>query len=346
LRKVSYKDLAVFCRMMYVVFISHISMTEGLKLVSDQTDNKKLRLAIKEICQFMDTGYTFSQSIGMYPHIFGSYPVNMIAVGEASGTLDDILNRLSVYFDKEDKIKRKLKSAITYPLILTIFMTAIIILLIVRIIPMFEATLSSMGGVMPISASFIFRTAHFIRRYSIEAVGLIAAVFFIAAIYTRTGKGRFFADKMKISAPLFKYLNTRIITSRYARGLSILLRSGVQLINAMQEIIHLVNNSYLEKQFHDAVVKVKEGVNLADVFSEMLIFPPLFIRLVTIGNSAGLLDEMLERSAVIFDEEVDHAIERITLTVEPVIIIILSIIVGVILLSVMLPMVDIMNAIG
>ena len=344
--RVNHKELAVFCRMMSVVFISHITLSEGLKLISDQTDNKELRSAIEEIYQFIDTGYTFSQSICMYPHIFGSYPVNMITVGEASGTLDDIFSRLSVYFDKEDKIKRKLKSAISYPLILTVFMTAIIVLLIVKIIPMFESTLASIDGVMPISALFVFRAAHFISRYFIAAVCSIAVAFLITAMYMRTKRGRFFRDKLKISAPIFKYLNTRIITSRYARGLSILLKSGVQLINAMQEIILLVNNSYLEKRFNDAVDKVKEGVNLTDVFSDMVIFPPLFIRLVTIGHSAGLLDEMLERSAAIFDEEVDHAIERLTLTVEPLIIIILSIAVGIILLSVMLPMIGIMNAIG
>ena len=199
---------------------------------------------------------------------------------------------------------------------------------------------------MPISALFVFRTAHFISRYFIAAVCSIAAVIFIAAMYIRTERGRIFVDKLKISAPILKYLNTRIITSRYARGLSILLKSGVQLINAMQEIIQLVNNSYLEKRFNDAAIKVKEGVNLADVFNDMMIFPPLFIRLVTVGHSVGLLDEMLERSAVIFDEEVDHAIERITLTVEPIIIIILSIAIGIILLAVMLPMIGIMNAIG
>ena len=343
---VNYNELAVFCRMMSVVIISHLPLTEGLKLISEQTGNKALRLALNEMNQFMETGYTFSQSISKYPHIFGSYALNMIAVGEAGGALDDVFGRLSMYYDKEDKIKRKLKSAISYPLVLTVFMAAIIVLLIVKILPMFESTLESMGGSMPISESVIFKTAHFLSSYSFVFIGSAAILFIIAAIYLRTKNGRLIKDKLKISAPIFKYVNTRIITSRYARGLSILLKSGIHLVNAMQDIISLVNNSYLEKQFNNAVTRVKDGEKLDDVFNDMEVFPPLFIRLVTIGHITGRLDEMLERSAGIFDEEVDHAIERITLSVEPALIIILSIVIGIILISVILPMIDIMNAIG
>ena len=344
--RVSLKELAVFCRMMSVVLISHLSVTEGLSLILEQTEDRNLRKALKEIYQFMDTGYTFGQSIGMYPHIFGSYALNMINVGEASGSMDVILNRLSLYFDKEDNIKRKLKSAISYPLVLTALMTSIIILLIVKILPMFEATMASMGGVMPHAASIIFRSAGLISKYFVVIIGAIAILAIIAIMYMRTEKGRLIADKFKISAPVFKYVNTRIITSRYARSLSILLKSGVQLVNAMQEITKLVNNSYLESQFYNAVKRVRDGDSIDDVLNNIHIFPPIFIRLVTIGHTAGHLDEMLEKSAVIFDEEVDHAIEQITLTVEPVLIIILSVVVGIILLSVMLPMIGIMNAIG
>ena len=345
-KRVGSKELAVFCRMMSMVFISHLSITDGLKLISEQTENKELCVALVEIHQFMDKGYTFGQSIGMYPHIFGDYLLNMITVGEISGSLDNIFSQVSSHFEKEDRVKRKLKSAVSYPIALAVFMTGIIILLIVRILPMFEATLASMGGVMPISASFIFVVANFISEHSIVFIGAILAIAVTLVLWTRTEKGRFLLDKWKIDAPMFRYVNRRIITSRYARGLSILLRGGVQLINAMQEIINLVNNRHLEKLFQNAVVRVKNGDDLEDIFSEMKIFPPLFVRLVTIGHSAGRLDEMLEKSAGIFDEEVDHAIDSISQTVEPVLIIILSIVVGIILLSVMLPMIGIMNAIG
>jgi len=345
-KRVNYKELAVFFRMMSVIIISHLPITEGLELISEQTENKNLRAALKEIRKFMDTGHTFSRSIGMFPHIFGAYALSMIEVGEASGTLDEILGRLSLYFDKEDNIRHKLRSAISYPLALTVMMAAIIVLLIVKILPMFESTLASMGGQLPEAASFIFRAARAVSRYAPVIIGVIIIAVILAAMYLRSDRGRITKDKIKISAPVFRYVNRRIITSRYARGLSILLRSGVQLINAMSEIVKLINNTYLEDRFYGAVKRVKEGADIDIVLNDMRIFPPLFIRLVKIGHSAGHLDEMLERSAVLFDEEVDHAIEQITFTVEPAMIIILSLIVGVILLSVMLPMIGIMNAIG
>ena len=343
---VSLKELAIFCRMMSVVIISNLSLTEGLQVIAEQMENKNLRITLKEIYKFIDTGYTFSQSMGMYPHIFGAYALNMIAVGETSGTLDDILVRLSLYFDKEDSVRNKLRSAISYPLVLTVLMAAIIVLLIIKIMPMFEATLASMGGQPPQTVSLIFGAANVISRYFLVVIAVLIAIAVIAALYLRTERGRLIKDRLKISAPVFKYINRRIITSRYARGLSILLKSGVQLINAMTEIIALVNNTYLEDRFSDAVERVKKGEDIDGVLNDIRIFPPLFIRLVKIGHAAGHLDEMLERSAVLFDEEVDHAIDQITLTIEPALIIILSLVVGVILLSVMLPMIGIMNAIG
>ena len=343
---ISYKELSVFCRMMSVVIISQLPLTEGLKLVSEQMANKNLSAAVNEIYKLMETGRTFSQAIGAYPRIFGSYAVNMIEIGEASGTLDEILGRLAVYFDKEDNLRRKLKSALSYPLALTVLMAAIIALLIVKILPMFEATLDSMGGELPDAAFNIFMVSGAIRRYAPAIIGVIAAAVILAALYFRTKKGRMVKDRLKITAPGFRYVNSRIITSRYARGLSILLRSGVQLLNAMSEIVKLINNAYLENRFYEAVDRVREGEGIDSVLNDLRIFPPLFVRLVKIGHSAGHLDEMLERSAVIFDEEVDYAIDQVTQTVEPALIIVLSVVVGVILLSVMLPMIGIMNAIG
>ena len=345
-RRVGFKELAVFCRMMSVVIISQLPITEGLRLIAEDTDNRNLRAALREIYKFMDTGYTFSQSLGMYPHIFTSYAINMISIGEDSGALDGILARLALYFDKEDNIRHKLRSAISYPLVLTVLMGAVIVLLIVKILPMFEATLASMGGRLPAASSFIFGAASAVSEYFPVIIGAVAVIVICAALYARTDRGRVFKDKLKISVPGFKYVNSRIITSRYARGLSILLKSGMQLINAMREIVKLINNAYLENKFYNAVKRVKDGDDLDEVLGDIRLFPPLFIRMVKIGHSSGHLDDMLEKSAVIFDEEVDHAIEQVTLTIEPALIIILSIVVGVILLSVMLPLIGIMNAIG
>jgi type IV pilus assembly protein PilC len=343
---VSPKELSIFCRQMSVLFFSHITLMEGLLLLASQTDNKQLKISLREIYERMKESHTFGESMGMYHHIFGSYLLNMITIGETSGALDSVFIRMSAYFEKESKIRKKLKAAVTYPSILTVLMGAIVLLLILKILPMFQSTLATLGGETPASTKVIFAAANFIRRYIALIVAAAALIVAAAVLLPHSRKGRYWLDKMKVKVPMSKFLHVRVITTRFSRSLAILLKSGVQLLNAMEEIIVLIDNHYLEDQFKNAFLKVKEGQNLADVLSGIDVFPPLFLRMVAIGDSTGHLDEMLEKSASVFDDEVDEAIERITMMVEPALIIVLSVVVGIILLSVMLPMINIMNAIG
>ena len=340
------KELSIFCREMSVMFFSHITLMEGLQLLREQSENKQLKVAIGEVYDHMGAGFTFAEAMGMYDHIFSAYLLNMITIGETSGTLDSVFSRMAEYFDKEYRIRKKLKAAVTYPLLLTVLMGAILVLLIIRILPMFERTLSSMGGEMPLATNIIFAVANFLGSYALIILIAIAAVVFLYVLYVRTDKGRMWLDKTKLSFPVSRFIQTRILTARFSRSLAILLKSGVQLLNAMEDITVLMDNKHLEIKFAAALRQIKEGRNLPEVLGEIGIFPPLFLKLVTVGNTTGHLDEMLDRSAGILDEEVDDAVERITVTIEPALIIVLSVVVGVILLSVMLPMISIMNAIG
>ncbi|MDR1541361.1 MAG: type II secretion system F family protein [Clostridiales bacterium] len=343
---VSPKELSIFCRQMSVMYISQITIMEGLLLLAEQTENKQLKKALLEIHERMNEAYAFRDSISMYPHIFGAYLINMVMIGEDSGSLDSVFSRMANYFEKEDKVKKKLKSAIAYPLVLTVLMVAIVMLLIIKILPMFQHTLETMGGTMPVATRMIFTAANFISEYAWAIAVAVGAAIILALASTRSEKGRAFKDKLKITAPISSFVNSRVITARYSRGLSILLKSGVQLLNAMESIATLIDNKFLEEKFKEAFLKVKEGESLVGVLKEINFFPPLFLRMVAIGHDTGHLDEMLDKTANIFDDEVDEAVEKITLMVEPALIIMLSIVVGIILLSVMLPMISIMNAIG
>jgi type IV pilus assembly protein PilC len=203
-----------------------------------------------------------------------------------------------------------------------------------------------MGGQMPAATRAIFSGASFIAKYAWVIGAVIAGLAVLALAFKRAEAGKSFFDSLKITAPGFKYVNSRVITARYSRGLSILIKSGVQVLNAMDSISSLIENRVLENRFQEAFQKVKEGEPLQVALKETGFFPPLFIRMAAIGNDTGHLDEMLDRAANIFDEEVDEAVERIAQMIEPSLIIALSVVVGIILLSVMLPMISIMNAIG
>ncbi len=343
---VSPKDLSIFSRQMSVMFFSNITILEGVLLLSEQAENKNLKLALEEIHSHMENGLTFADALSMYEHIFGSYMINMVLIGESSGTLDGIFMRLASYFDKESGIRKKLRTAVTYPAILTVLMTGIILILIVKILPMFNDILSSMGGQMPALTAILLSLANFINDYLVFIVVIIAAIVFGLLYYIKTEKGMLWWAKQRMKIPGVSYVTSRVVTSRFSRSMAILLKSGVQLLNALEDILPLLDNAYIEQKFRKVIEDVKMGTQLSDALKEVGVFPPLFLKMIVIGQSTGHLDDMLDRSASIFDEEVYDAIEKITVMIEPILIIILSIIVSIILLSVMLPMISIMNAIG
>lgn len=342
----SAKELSIFCRQMSVLFFSNITLMEGVLLLSEQSENKELKISLKEIYNHMQNGLTFSEAISMYDFVFHSYLINMITIGENSGTLDEVFSKMSEYYDKENKIRKKLKSALTYPLILTTMMAAIVWLLIIKILPMFNDILMSMGGEMPHITKVILSVSNFINKNGLIFAICIVAIFLFVFAYIKTEKGRYWFDKTKVKSKVGKFVYGKVISSRFARSLSILLKSGVQIVNAMEQVNSMLENKYLEEKFKIAFERVKGGTDLADTLKDMGIFPPLFLKMVVIGQTTGHLDEMLSRSANIFDEEVEDALEKTTSMVEPLLIIVLSVIVGIILLSVMLPMISIMTNIS
>jgi type IV pilus assembly protein PilC len=331
---------------MSVLFFSHITLIEGVSILIEQSDNKQLKQALTEVYAFMEKGFTLAEAMSMYGHIFTSYMLSMVVIGEKSGTLDTVFSLLSDYYDKESKIRKRIKSAITYPAILTALMAAIVVLLIVRILPMFGDILDSMGASMPAMTAGILGGGAFLATYGLFFIAGIIIIALGCIIYFRTEKGQYNYDRIKFRIPAYRFIACRVITSRFARSLAILFKSGVQLLNALEDVTVLMGNKYLEEKLKSAVEKAKNREEISEVLKEIGIFPALFIKMFNIGERTGNLDEMLEKSASVFDEEVDDAVERFTQMLEPVLIIVLSLVVGAILLSVVLPMITVMNAIG
>jgi len=319
---------------------------EGMLLLAEQTENKHMKSALTEIYKLMEQGRTFSDAIKDFPQVFTPYLISMVKIGESSGTLDTTFSRLTGYFTKEAEIRKKLRAALTYPAILAIMMTGIVLLLILRILPMFSNILSGMGSDIPAVTAALLQFSQFFSQYFIVIAAVILLIVLLIIFLPRFGVGRTQFDKFKVTMPLAKGVNTKVITARFARSLSILLRSGVQLLNALDEVVPLVDNRYLQGMYLKAIDQVRNGDELSDALERMGIFPLMFLRMLIIGQKTGLIDEMLEKSADLFEEDVYDSIERMTALLEPILIIILSVIVGVILISVMLPMIGIMNAIG
>jgi len=343
---VSPNELSIFCKEMSVMFFSQITLLEGTELLAGQVQNRHMKAALIKIYDKMSAGYTFAQSIAEHPAVFTPYLCSMVAIGEASGALDEIFNRMSVYFEKENKMRKKVRSAAAYPAVLTVLMLGVVVLLITKILPMFEDLLYSMGGTMPGVTAGLLAAGNFIADNILYIVAAVAAVAIGTAVCLRSERGSYLWDEWMIKAPMFKFINTRIFTARFSRCMSILLKSGIQLLNAMTDVLPTIENKYAKKLYESKIEEVRAGKTLTEALAETGLLPPLFIRLMTVGQNTGHLDDMMEKAADVFDEEVGDAIEKATSAIEPALIVVLSVIVGIILISVMLPMIDIMNAIG
>lgn len=345
-KNVTYKEISVFCKQMSVVFFSDITLIEGVELIRAQTNNRELKLALEEMINLMNSGYKFSEAIAMFTNIFSQYFINMISIGELSGTLDVVFNELGNYYERESKIQKKIRTALIYPLVLITMMTSIVILLVAKILPMFNDILTNMGGELPFVTQILLNFGGSLQKYWYIFVLLIAGFVTSIMMYKKTPKGSFAIDKFKVESSLTSYIYSRIAVSRIAISLAILLRSGVHILTGLNQVIKLLENEYLEKRMEESVAKIEEGEILSNALKDITIFPPLFIKMIVIGERTGKLDDMMEKTSVIFDEEAEEAIEKLTSIIEPALIIILSIIVGIILLSIMLPMIKIMTTIG
>ncbi len=341
--KISVKDIAVFCRQFAVILGSGITILEAVGILRDQASKKRMKDILEDVYNELQKGRMLSEAIAPYDDMFPEFMKNMIRVGEASGSLDTILNQLADYYEYDYKIKRKIKSAMTYPAILGVLTVAVVILLMVAVLPMFSDMLTGMGGNLPGITVFLMS----VSRFMADNILLLAAVVIIAVIlftyYVRTDNGRLWFDGLKLRLPVVKSTVLKTVTARFARSMSILLKSGIPIVNAMEIMQDLIGNRAVEEKFRGATDEIQKGKGIAGPMKRLGIFPPLLIHMIVVGESTGELDEMLGRTAGFFDEEVEEAIEKAVSLIEPAMIIIMAVVVGVIILSVMLPMVSIME---
>lgn len=343
--KVTKRDLAVFCRQLSVIINSGVTIIEAIQILSEQVEKKSFRAVLEAVGDDVQKGKLLSQSMADFSTVFPEFLRNMIRVGEASGTLDDIMDQMANYYENEDKINRKVKSAMTYPMILGVMTVGVVVLLMVMVLPMFSSVLADMGGEMPGITKVLMSISSFMVANI--AYLLLGAFLLIAALvsYIRTSAGRMRYDAFQLAFPLTRGLTVKVITSRFARSMGILLRSGIQIITAMDIMTGLIGNRLVEERFRQSAEDVQQGRSIAESLRKIGVFPPLLIHMVEVGERTGELDQMLLRTSGFFDDEVEAAIGKLTTLIEPVMIVILAAVVGVILLSIFLPMLSIMNAV-
>jgi len=291
-------------------------------------------------------GKLLSQAMAGFPQVFPEFLRNMVRVGEASGTLDTIMMQMANYYENEDRINRKVKTAMTYPTILGVLTVGVVILLMVVVLPMFSSILTEMGGNMPGITIALMAVSDFLRSNILVILLFLVLLIMALAAYGKTETGRFRYDTLRLKLPVVRTLTVKVITSRFARSMAILLRSGLNIINAMGIMSTLIGNRNVEERFMESLDDIRQGRGIAYSLERVGIFPPLLIHMVSVGERTGELDEMLLRTSGFFDDEVEAAITKMTTLIEPIMIIILAVIIAIILLSIFLPMLEIMNAVS
>ena len=338
-------ELSLFCYQMSIILRSGIQLTEGLSMLSEEVSDKHLKVALEIMYEDIENGQTFYSSIEKHD-VFPNYMKAMVMIGEKTGALDNIMDYLSHYFERSEKLSQKIRSAVTYPLILTGLMGGIILLLILKVLPMFKEILDSVGGEMPSVTKAMLNISMGIKNYSL--VILVVLLMFILGVYLfiRTPDGKKSIDKWRMNLPLIRNINRKIYAARFSMVMSLLIKSGIDHDEALDMVMQVVGNTYVAQKICECKKMIINGWDLREAYAHTGIFPSLFSKMINIGYKTGEMDSMMAKISGIYENDVDNSLNKATSIIEPTLVIILSVVVGIILMTVMLPLINIMSSIG
>ncbi|HYE84219.1 MAG TPA: type II secretion system F family protein [Clostridia bacterium] len=348
LRKVNYnripvKDIAILCRQFAAILTAGVTVLSAMDMLRKQTSNKRLRNAVDAAFEDLQKGRTLSQSLRAREGIFPELLVSMIEAGELSGTLDNTMVRMAAHYEKESWITGKVKAAMTYPLILLSVSLLMVIFLVYFILPNFMTLIDTSGGEIPALTRTVMNATEFVRTrwYVVIAVFVAAAVAF--RYFTTRKKGRRLYHGILLRVPVLGKVIKRIVASKFTRTLGILLASGISLLSSLESVRNVVGNAVAEEAIENALTAVKNGEGLAASLEATPIFDTMVVKMIQIGEDTGSLDEMLIKTADFFDTEVEAGLTQLMLLIEPIMLILMGTIVGVIVVAMLLPMYGMLN---
>lgn len=337
-KKVTTKDIAVLCRQLYTMIDAGVSINNSLHLLANNMTNKKLKEVIYEIEDDVKRGEMLSEAMKKYRNIFPPLLIAMVESGEISGNLDTMMLRMSVHYEKETKLNNKIKAAMTYPAVLSVVAVSAVMFIMTFVMPTFIEMFESEGVVLPLTTKILLGISGFLSKNLLVTGLFIVIMIVVFSYYKKSEHGIYTLSSLKLKLPIIGDLNKKIIVSRFTRTLSTLVVSGVSLIQAIPVVAGVLNNKVAE----DALMKVREDVVKGEGLSNPIratgIFPEMLASMITIGEETGQLDEILNKTADFYDEEVEQAIQTTTALIEPLLIVVMGVVIGFIVVSILLPM--------
>ncbi len=342
-QKVKLKDLAIYSRQLSVLIDAELPLIQSLNILAEQTRNKYFKHVIKEIREDVEAGSTLNQAKRKFPSVFDDLYCNLVASGEQSGSLDIMLRRLAEYLEKIVRLRAQVRQAMIYPSAVLSFAVLVVIFMLWKVIPVFASIFLELGAELPFLTSIVLALSNFIQNYILFiAIGAVASVFAFR-YWRKTESGRKITDKFFLRMPLFGKLLEKVGLSRVTRTLSTLLSGGVPMLESLKITSTTAGNVIVEEYIMQARTMVAEGTSLRDAFKEKGRFPFMMIQMVGVGEATGTLDEMLGKLADFYDEEVETSVAAMLSILEPILLIVVGVIVGSIVVSMYLPIFELMK---
>lgn len=335
--KVKESDVIIFSRQFSTMIDAGLPLLQCLDILQSQQENPTFKKNLKSIKESVESGETFADALKKFPKVFSELYINMVAAGEAGGILDVILNRLSTYMEKMAKLKRQVKGAMTYPIITIIVAVIVVAIILVFVIPVFTKMFEDFGGTMPGPTLMVIALSNFVisKKWWILA-GLFAV--FLAIKYTYGNeKGRIFMDDLFLRLPVIGILIRKVAVAKFTRTTSTMLSSGVSILEALDIVAKTAGNKIVEFAVYDVKAGISEGRSMADPLLESGVFPSMVCSMISVGESTGALDTMMEKIADFYDDEVDQSVKNLTDMIEPFMLVFLGVVVGGLVISMYLP---------
>lgn len=332
------KDITIFARQFSTMINAGLSLTKCLSILGGQTENQYLRDIIGQLTKDVEAGQSLSESLAKHPKVFPPIFINMVRAGETGGVLDEVLNRVADHFEADAALKGKIKSAMTYPLSMLVLVLLVLAAMMIFVVPTFEKMFSDMGGSLPVPTQMLVNASHFVAGIGGVISAVVAVVLIFVFKWWSGGPGRYIWDNAKLNMPIFGGMIRKMALARFTRTFGTLMAAGVPILSALDIVADTAGNEVVAEAIKGTRAAIKEGETLAKPMSESKVFPSMLVQMIAVGEETGALDNMLNKVADFYDEEVTAAVEGLTSIIEPLMMATLGIIVGGMVVALYMPM--------
>lgn len=340
LSRIKARDLSIYCRQFASILRAGMPLIKCLSMLAEQTEKKSLKVITKSVREEVQKGSSLSQAMSLHGKKLPSILINMVAAGEASGSLDRSLEIMAEHFEKEHKTQQKVKSALRYPIIVLIVAVIVVVVMLAFVVPTFIGMFESAGARIPLLTRILIAMSNYVKKNGLLLLGVIISIILLFRLFLMQESGRMAFDRFKFKIPVLGKFLRKTIAVRFARTMSTLLSTGVSITEALEITGRIIGNAFARKGVDEVIEQVKEGKGLYLPMKSLMLFPPMLENMIMMGEETGTLDQMLHNSAEFYEEEVDRATQNLTSMIEPMIIVLMGGLVAFIVFAIALPMFD------